>query len=88
MRAPLSCCYWCNLLFAFDFLADFLKGFDALVEVLMLVGGANLHADASLALGYHGVVETGNEDALFLHLGGVLLALGGIVDHHGADGAL
>ena len=88
MRAPLSCCYWCNLLFAFDFLADLLEGFDALVEVLVFVGGADLDADAGLAFRDDGIVEAGNEDALFLHLGGILLALGGIVDHHGADGAL
>ena len=71
-----------------DLGADLLEGLDALVEVLVLVGGADLHADAGLAFRHDGIVEACDEDALFLHLGSILLALGGVVDHDGADGAL
>ena len=52
------------------------------------MGCADLDADTGLTLRHNGIVEAGDEDAFFLHLGSILLALGGVVDHDGADGAL
>ena len=55
------------------FFSNLHKRGDALVEVLTLVGGAHLYADAGLALRHHRIVESGDEDAFFLQLGGELL---------------
>ena len=56
--------------------------------MLTFVGCADLNADTSLSLWYYGIVETCNEDAFFLHLSSILLALGSVVDHNGTDGTL
>ena len=53
-----------------EFFADLDEGGDALVEVLALVAGGELDADAGFALWYDGIVEAGDVDAFFLHLGG------------------
>ena len=50
--------------------------------------GRYLHADAGLALGNNGIVETGNVDAFLLQLGSEVLRQLGVVEHHGADSAL
>ena len=71
-----------------QFAADLLEGGDALVEVLAVVAGGDLYADAGLALRHHGVVEAGDVDALVLQAGGEALREGGVVEHDGADGAL
>ena len=52
------------------------------------MGGTQLHADAGLALGHHGIIETRYEDPLFGHLGGEFLGQGSVVEHNCADGAL
>lgn len=74
----------CDLSFYFS--TYLLECLDALVKMLTLVSCANLYADASLTLWHYGVVEAGNEDTFLLHLGSILLTLGSVVDHNGADG--
>ena len=71
-----------------EFFADLDEGGDALVEVLALVAGGELDADAGFALRYDGIVEAGDVDAFFLHLGGEDLRELCVVEHDGADGAL
>ena len=68
-----------------EFLTDLGEGGDALVEMLLLVAGGNLDADAGLALRDHRIVEAGDVDALFLQTGRHLLRKRGVVEHHGAD---
>ena len=74
------------MLLPFYFGTYFLEGFDTLVEVLTFVRSRNLYTDTSLTLWNYRVVETCYEDTLFLHLGSILLALGSVVYHNGADG--
>ena len=71
-----------------QFLAHLNEGGDGFVQVLFLVGGTQLHADAGLALGHHGIIETRYEDPLFGHLGSKFLGQGSVVQHDGANGAL
>ena len=52
------------------------------------MAGGELDADASFALRHDGIVEAGDVDAFLLHLGSEDLRELGIVEHHGADGAL
>ena len=79
---------WLLLLQHSQFFTYFYEGGDALVEVFALVAGGELNTDAGLALRHNGVVEAGDVDAFFLHLGGEDLRKFGVVEHHGADGAL
>ena len=41
--------------------------------MLALVCGGNLYADTGLSLGYYGIEESGDVDALFLQCGGKTL---------------
>ena len=52
-----------------QFFTHFREGGDALVEVLSFMGSRNLYTDTGLILRHYGIVETGNKDTLFLHLG-------------------
>ena len=50
--------------------------------------GADLHADARLALRHHGIVEASDVDAFVLQTGSEALGEGSIVEHHGTNGTL
>ena len=52
-----------------EFLADLDECVNALVEMLFLVSRRKLHADTGLVLRHYRIVEAGNIDAFFLHLG-------------------
>ena len=52
------------------------------------MGGAYLDTDTGLALRHHRIIESRDEDAFFLQLGGELLRQRSVVEHHGADGGL
>ena len=52
-----------------QFFTHFREGGDTFVEVLGLVSCGNLNTDTGLVFRHYRIVETGNEDTLFLHLG-------------------
>ena len=52
-----------------QFFTNFGEGGDTFVEVLGFVSGGNLYTDTGLVFRYYRIVETSNEDTLFLHLG-------------------
>ena len=52
------------------------------------VSGGDLYTDACLVFRNHGIIESGDVNAFFLHTGGVNLRKFGIIQHHGADSTL
>ena len=56
--------------------------------MFFLVSCRNLYADTGLLFRYYGIVEPGYVDTLFLHACGIYLRQFGVIQHHGANGAL